>query len=372
VDVQACEVREARQDGPAPPPAEWAPATRFYRQLMTTTLSLVLLAVLVFLLEKFATILQQLLTAVFLVYMILPVHRWLERHRVPSAAAYLVITLLLFGLTTAVVLAVQASVADLMTKLPTYRANCLAMVERLTARLPEHGEKLIDPLIHREGLTVDQTFAALRGAVETLAGFLGQAFVVLVYLVFLLAEQAGGPRRIEAALGPERGRFVLGVVRQVNDSIAEYLWVKTVMSLLTGVLTTAVLYAFGVDYPVLWGVVAFLLNYIPYLGSLLATVLPVLLGLVQTQSFTHALLLLLVLSVVQNGIGYGIEPFLTGSRLNLSPLMIILALAFWGALWGIVGMILAVPLVVTARIALANIPATRPLAALMTGGGAKA
>jgi predicted PurR-regulated permease PerM len=338
---------------------------------MVTTLTLVLLAVLVYLLEKFATILQQLLTAAFLAYMLLPVHRWLVRHRFPSAVAYLLITLLLFGLITAVVLAVQASVADLKTKLPTYRANCMEMVERVTTRLPGVEEKLIEPLRHREGLTVDQTFSALRGALEALAGFLGEAFVVLVYLIFLLAGLAGGPRRIEAALGPDRGPFVLGVVRQINDSIAEYLWVKTVMSVLIGVLTTVVLYAFGVDYAILWGVVAFLLNYIPYLGSLVAMVLPTLLALVQSQSLPHALLLLAVLAVVHNGIGYGLEPLMAGNRLNLSPLIIILALAFWGALWGIVGMILAVPLVVTVKIILENIPATRPLAALMAGAGGK-
>jgi predicted PurR-regulated permease PerM len=369
VDTQT---RDGKGDEAARPAPEWAPATRFYRQLVLTTLSLVLLAVLVYLLEKFATVLQQLLTAGFLVYALLPLHRWLVRHGVPSALAYLVITLTLFALGVLAVLAVQASFADLSTKLPRYRANCEQMMERVAAAIPGAGKNLIDPLLQREAGSVDWTFGALRGALETLVSFLSQAFVVLVYLVFLLAEQAGAARRIEGAFGPERARYALSVVGQVNRSIAEYLWVKTAMSVLTGALTMAVLYFFDVDYPVLWGVMAFLLNYIPYLGSLMATVLPVLLDLVQTQSFAHALALLAVFLVMQGAIGYGIEPLLAGSRLNLSPLVILLALAFWGSLWGIVGMILAVPLVVTAKIVLENIPATRPLAALMAGAPAKA
>src|SRR5262249_479792 len=165
-----------------------------------------------------------------------------------------------------------------------------------------------------------------------------------VYLIFMLAEQAGAGRRIARAFSPERAAYVMNVVRQINDSIAQYIFVKTLMSLLSGVLTTAVLYPLQVDYPVPSGVLAFLLNSIPCLGSFVATVLPVLLALVQFQDIGHAFLVLAALVVVQNGIGYGIEPFLAGSRLNVSPLLIIVALAFWGALWGIVGMILAVPL----------------------------
>jgi predicted PurR-regulated permease PerM len=334
---------------------------------MTTTQSLVLLAVLVYLLEKFAAILQPLLTAALLACALVPAHRWLVRHRVPSVTAYLLITLSLFGLGAAVVLAAQGSIADLLTKLPHYRANCTAMLERLTARFPEAAEKLVKPLLHHESSAVDQTFAALRGALQTLAGFLGQALVVLVYIVFLLAEQAGAAHRADAAFGHDRGRQVLGIIRQVNDSVAEYLWVKTVGSLLTGVLTTLGLYALGVDYPILWGVIAFLLNFIPYVGSLAAVVLPALLALVQSESFAHGLLVLLAMMLAQGIVGYGVEPFLAASRLNLSPLVIILALAFWGGLWGIVGMILAVPLVVTIKIVLDNIPATRPLATLMAG-----
>src|SRR5260370_34006015 len=113
---------------------------------MLRTLSVVLLAVLVFLLEKFATVLQQLFTAAFLAYALLPLQRWLVRHGVPSALAYLFITLTLFTLGVLAVLAVQGSFADLSTKLPRYRDNCTQMMDRIAAALPGVGRNRIDPL----------------------------------------------------------------------------------------------------------------------------------------------------------------------------------------------------------------------------------
>jgi AI-2 transport protein TqsA len=368
VDTESSEKHKA---GRSTAPGEGAAATRFYRQLMIAAMTVVLLAGLVYLLDKFGTVLQQLLTAGFVAYIILPIQRWLVRAHVPPALAYLLIVAAILGLGLVVGLAVQENFADLTTKLPGYQKNFTQLVERLSKDIPELDDNLIRPLLHRESASVDEGMKNLRRALNTLAGFLSQAFVVLIYLIFILAEQAGVQQRIGTAFGPERAPHIRHVIEQVNNSIAEYLSVKTLMSVLGGVLTVVVLYAFGVDYPILWGVIAFLLNYIPYLGSLAATVLPVLLAVVQFQSLGYALLLLAVLAVVQNGIGYGIEPFVAGSRLNLSPLVIILALAFWGALWGIVGMILAVPLVVTIKIILENIPATRPLAILMSHGAGR-
>jgi predicted PurR-regulated permease PerM len=332
-----------------------------------------LVAALVFLLDKFAAVLQQLLTAGFLAYIILPVQRWLVRYHVPGPVAFLVIIAAILCLGGGLALALQASFEDLSAKLPAYQQSFARLVEDFGRDVPGVQEHLIQPLLKRDASSADRGVQTLRRALSTLAGFVGNAFVVLIYLVFLLAEQGGIRARIAKAFGPERAPFVLGIVAQINDSIAQYISVKTLMSVLGGVLTTAVLYGFGVDYAVLWGVLAFLLNYIPYLGSLVATVLPVLLALVQFQSLGYALVLLAALGVVQNGIGYGIEPFLASSRLNLSPMVIILALAFWGALWGLVGVILAVPLTVTIKIVLENIPATRYLAILMshTAHGAK-
>ena len=114
-----------------------------------------------------------------------------------------------------------------------------------------------------------------------------------------------------------------------------------------------------------WGTLAFILNFIPYLGSILATVLPVLLAVVQLDSFWAPILIFVLLISMQQLLGTFIEPRMQGTTLGVSPLLIILSLAFWGVVWGIVGMLLAVPLLMVVKIVFENIPATRPVADLM-------
>jgi predicted PurR-regulated permease PerM len=123
-----------------------------------------------------------------------------------------------------------------------------------------------------------------------------------------------------------------------------------------------VLILFGVDFPVMWGVLTFFANYVPYVGSLSAVLLPVGLDVLATGDLGHAAFLLLSLTAVQQFVGLAIEPLLAGSRLNLSPLVIILSVSFWGVVWGVPGMILAVPLVVVVKTVLENIAETRFIA----------
>jgi predicted PurR-regulated permease PerM len=138
--------------------------------------------------------------------------------------------------------------------------------------------------------------------------------------------------------------------------------------MVAGLLTTVVLLIFGVDFAFTWGALAFLFNYIPYLGSLIATLLPILLALVQFDSWWQAAVIGVVLVGMQEFLGMVVEPKMAGAKLGVSPLLIILSLAFWGVVWGIVGMILAVPLLVAIKIVLDSIPATQPVAKLMGSG----
>jgi predicted PurR-regulated permease PerM len=186
-----------------------------------------------------------------------------------------------------------------------------------------------------------------------------------VYLVFLIVEKETFPDRICQAFGEQQGRYVLDVVASINQAIAHYISVKTLVSLLAAVASLCVLLAFDVDFAITWALLIFLLNFIPYLGSLVATALPILLCMVQL-GFWQFVLVSALLIAVQQLVGTFIEPRMTGQRLNVSPLLILLSLAFWGLLWGIVGMILAVPLLVVLKIVLDNIKETRPIATLIS------
>ena len=178
--------------------------------------------------------------------------------------------------------------------------------------------------------------------------------LVLLFVIFLL-------------LGRTRELIKHPVFRQIDRDIRRYLVLKTLISLATGVLFWAILSAFGLELALVFGVVTFVLNFIPSIGSIVATALPIPIALVQYETLGPVLLLLLLLTAVQMIIGNGIDPLLMGQNLNLSPVTILAALVFWGLLWGVVGMFLAAPLTAILRIVLAQFETTRPMSELLAG-----
>jgi len=206
-----------------------------------------------------------------------------------------------------------------------------------------------------------------RAAVGNFLEFLTATFVVLIYLIFLIAERVSLPGRVARAFGEARAKEILTVVEAINRAVHNYIALKTFVSALPGLLSYAVLAAFGVDFAGMWGVLIFLLHFIPYIGSFVAVALPIVLRFVQhAERPWKPLLITLLMLLIQQVVDNVIEPRLTGHRLGLSPLIVLLSLAFWGWLWGVVGMIRAVPLAVIGKIVLENIRETRPLATLIS------
>ncbi|WP_020559880.1 AI-2E family transporter [Thiofilum flexile] len=206
--------------------------------------------------------------------------------------------------------------------------------------------------------------------VSAVSGFLGIASLVIIYIIFIVSEQAAIPKKITALFtDTEQRDQVNATLDRLDKNIRTYLTVKTFVSLLTGVLCYIVLALFDVNYPAFWGFIAFLLNYIPTIGSLISVIFPALLSLVQFDSYLPFFGVSIVLTMVQFSIGNILEPYLMGSRLNLSGLVIILALAVWGAIWGITGMILSVPIMVIIMLLLSSMPSTRPIAILLSSNG---
>lgn len=188
-------------------------------------------------------------------------------------------------------------------------------------------------------------------AVKGIASLVTLATMIFLIMVFLLAEATVLPRKLERAFGwrmDEGGRWA-----KARVEIQRYLVIKTLVSLATGVLVGFWTWALGVDYPALWAVIAFVLNYIPSVGSIVAAVPPVLLSLIDT-GVTTALAVAAGFFVVNMSLGNFLEPHLLGRRLGMSTLVIILSLLFWGWLWGPLGMLLAVPMTMVVRIVFEN------------------
>jgi AI-2 transport protein TqsA len=206
--------------------------------------------------------------------------------------------------------------------------------------------------------------------VDTLANLFASVILVIIYVIFLLLERNTFKTKLRK-LFPNKKKYenFAGVMRQVNDSIRTYITVKIFTSFLTGLLSYTVMELFGLDFALFWAFLIFLLNFIPSLGSITATSLPLLFSLVQFEAFSTFFLLLVLLVGVQILVGNYIDPLLMGSRLNISPLVIILSLVTWGSIWGFAGMIFSVPITAVLIIACAQFPQTRPVAILLSAKG---
>lgn len=335
--------------------------------LNTVAVCLVIAATAWFLLGQLASMFRPLFLAVFLCYVILPAHLRLKQ-RIPGVASIAVLTAVTVGALYLLAFVIYASALELSVDLPRLTDRALTLLRQARSALAESLPWLFHG--HPDAAVVEgQGTALLQDAVRALlsfaAGVLGEAVIVGFYLVFLLLEAGRFPQRVRTGFATERADHILVVVQRINEAMASYLKVKVQASLVLAIPAGLILWAFGVKFPLLWAVLTFLLNFIPYLGSIFACGLPLLLGFLELDARWEAWAVAGLLVGIHLLSAYLIEPAMTGRAVGLSPLVILLALAFWGQCWGLIGMLLAVPLTVMLRIILENVPVTRPFARLM-------
>jgi AI-2 transport protein TqsA len=285
--------------------------------------------------------------------------------RPPEWLCYFAALMTIFGALAIMIELILDNVTQVTEAAPGYEAN---LRQLLTSMYDLVGLKTAPSLAQIvEQISVGGIIGSVAG---TLGGVASGAGVVIVYVVFMLLEQNSIDRKLHAlthdAARAERLRRLLG---QISRQIEGYLWVKTLTSLLTGVVSFAIMWAAGVDFAQFWALVIFLLNFIPIIGAMLGVIFPSLLTLVQFETIGPFLIVSIALSATQFVVGNLIEPRLMGRKLNLSPLVIILSLAFWGTLWGIVGMILCVPIAVMIMIVCGHFRPTRPIAIMLSSDG---
>ena len=292
------------------------------------------------------TLLIPILLAGFLAAVLYPLVSWLQRRRIPGSIAVVLTILLILAAFTGPGLVVQDAAQRFAASAPQYRADFERNVGPLLERIQLLGypeldwRTLVDP-----GAALD----LIRSLSAGVASLLGNAFVIVLTTAFMLLEAGHIRQRLQTAFGLQPAQLT-GVDEALAD-VQHYLRLKTVISLTTGVLLGLWLFALGVEYPILWGLLAFLLNFIPNFGSLLAAFPPALLVLVQ-EGPGRMLVVILGFVAVNIVIGSILEPRVMGRSLGLSPVVVLLSLLFWGWVWGGVGLLLAVPLTMVAKILL--------------------
>ncbi len=265
--------------------------------------------------------------------------------------------------------AVMYVMADQATRfllaLPSYEDRLDEVSARIAGLI---GSEFAD-VIRKQVVGLDLSliaFSAFGGARSFLSTFL----LISLYVAFMIAERGVIARKIQlATTDPAFGRELRAIMSDISVSMQRYVGIKTFISLLTSSFCYVVFRALNLEFAETWAVLTFALNFIPSIGSIIAVLLPALAALLQFDTIGPFLVVLLGTGVVQFSIGNFLDPALTGRSLNLSTLMVILALTFWAGVWGIIGAFLSVPLTVCLLIVMSNIRATRPIAILMSKDG---
>ncbi len=271
------------------------------------------------------------------------------------------------GLAWLVINFLSSTVDDVLEIAPVYQQNLNARLESLA--FVDIGEF--------EGQSFGQLLSSwidipayARSIASSLTSILASGGLILIYLGFLFLEQGHFNKKIAALVSDrEREEDINKLLHRIRDDIQKYVIIKVFTSSLTGILSYVFLRFMEVDFAGVWGLIIFLLNFIPTVGSIVATIFPALIAFAQSDGYSLFFIVLSGVGLIQICIGNILEPRLTGSSFNLSPIVILLNLALWGYIWDIPGMFLCVPFLIIITIILSHFPQTRPIAVMLSSDG---
>jgi len=301
------------------------------------------------------------LLAAFLAIICAPPLYWLRTKGVPTFVSILLLVLVVLILETGLASLISSSMADFSRAIPLYQERLHTMIKDLIHWATDNGIDVTEKII-MEQFDPGKLMKLAANMLNNLFSVLTNTFMIILTFVFILLEATGFPDKLKAMAG--NSNVSLQEYEKIIKGVNRYLGLKLVTSLATGIIVSIGLMVIGVDFALMWGVVAFMLNFVPAIGSIIAAVPPMLLALVQlgpAGSLTTAILYL----VTNISIGNIIEPRIMGSGVGLSTLIIFISLIFWGWVLGPVGMLLSVPLTMTLKIALATNEKTRHIALLL-------
>ncbi|GAB4264779.1 MAG: AI-2E family transporter [Pararhodobacter sp.] len=339
-------------------------------RLQTWFLGIIALSMVLFMLVQARFILISLVIAIILfsltadaisAFSRLRIGSWRITNWLASMAAFTMIAVVLLTLSAIVI----SQVNTVVTTTLTYTDQAIAAVARLAALFSPEAEAAVEASIRSIQVSTYITTAAGQAG-----NILSATTLVILFVGFLFAERLWFNTKLENLMHDKArarrvGRIIHSIVRRVNH----YLLVKTGVSVATGAAVYLVMTAFGLEFAAPMAILTFILNYIPSVGSIIANILLGLVALIQVQEPATALLIFVLGGMIQFVLGSVIDPMLMGRALRVSSFGIIVSLSFWGAVWGIPGMFLAVPIMVATMIVCSHIPAARPVAVLLSREG---
>lgn len=344
------------------------PVTKFF-------ISVIGLVVILLVLKEFQFIFIPLAIAYFLYFVFEPVNGLLVKYRIPKAAAVIIDLIIMIGLLYGISHVFISSFERMGTEFPAYINKINQLVRNAAVSMDIKEPSILNFDLQIWLSKIDYTSIA-GGVFSSTVSFFSTAFLVLFFFIFV---SSGHSQILEAVrsryvekniyntldsyetseetiekIKNERGEKIEKTFKDITGQVQRYITTKFLINLMSGIVFTAILLLFGVDYAIVWGGFSFMFNFIPNIGSIFSVVFPTLMSLIQYGSFGYTGVILVTLIVVQNLIGNIIEPKIFGDRLGLNPLVILISLLLWGYLWGIVGMFMSVPLTAIIKISISE------------------
>lgn len=264
------------------------------------------------------------------------------------------------------VLMMSANIEQVQQALPTYRANVEKLFNSTTEMFGLSQQTNLEHTLTfiRSKFNIQDV---LQPILSSISSFGGQVFLIILYSAFLLAERGQfDDKLLRAFANPIQAERTKDMIHQINRRIGDYLAVKTLANLILAVISLIIMWFIGIDYAVFWAIFIGIFNYIPYVGSIIGVMFPVLLSVAQFGSLQASALAAFLLIGAQTYVGNVLEPRMIGRSVNLSPFVVMATLSLWTALWGIAGAILAVPLTAVIMIVFDSIDSTKPFVVLMS------
>ncbi|HMS65465.1 MAG TPA: AI-2E family transporter [Ignavibacteria bacterium] len=322
-----------------------------------------------FILKELQSILLPFFIAVIISFVFLPLYNLLVSKKIPGTIAIIVVLLIILIISNISSLVIYTSINAFSEQFPKYELKILQMYEGIITKFnlsPDQVENLNHTFDVKSMLMGGKFTSAITSIFSGITGLMGNYILIIFYIIFLITETQSIKERMALAFPDKNQDDLKKTFNDIFSGVKDYIAGKTLLSFIQAVVIGLFLWICGVDFYFIWAFLFFFSDFIPNVGSLFVSILVMIVMLLQFDNIVTPIIILVVLIVIQNLKGNIIEPRIFGAKLDLSPLLLFLSLVFWGYIWGIVGMILSVPIMSMIKIILMNFKQTKPIAILMS------
>ena len=340
-----------------------------YLRIITILLSIALIIVLVFLLKELESIILPFFIAVIITFLFEPFHNWMLKGKIPRFASITIVLISIIVLSNLTSIVIYTGINSFTSSMPEYQQrfdDLYNSAVRFLELEPEDELKIKESLQLKNLLAEASFTSVVTNIFTSLLNLFSNFILILLYVAFMLSEISSLKIRLKRAFTAEKSRKFTLSMADIFSEVRRYIVGKTVLNFSLAVIIGLILWLFGVDFFLVWAFMFFIADYITNIGAFLATIFTGISMLLQFDNIFTPIIILVVLIVLQNLKGNIIEPKILGDKLDLSPILILLSLLFWGYIWGIPGMVLSIPIMSMLKIVLMNFEQTKPIGILMS------